>query len=71
MLLDVTNNLYVLDRFWVSLSAWAFGIDERVRIDRWFPNCSARTSGGTRRTGRGYAKIILVMAENTQKKKRI
>jgi hypothetical protein len=39
-------------------------------LDQWFPTSGTRTLGGTRRTGCGYAKIILVMAENTKKKKR-
>jgi hypothetical protein len=33
-------------------------------LDKWFPTC------GTLRTGWGYAKIILVMAENTKGKKK-
>jgi hypothetical protein len=37
--------------------------------DQWFQTCGTRTPGVTRRTGWGYAKIILVMAENTKKKK--
>jgi hypothetical protein len=36
-------------------------------LDQWFPICGTRTPVGTLRTGWGYAKIILVMAENTKK----
>jgi hypothetical protein len=36
---------------------------------QWFPTCGVRIPGGTRWTGWGYAKIILVMAENTKEKK--
>jgi hypothetical protein len=32
------------------------------------PTCSTRTPKGKRRTGWGYAKIVLVMAEITKKK---
>jgi hypothetical protein len=38
-------------------------------LHQWFSSCGMRTLGGKRRTGWGYAKIILVMAENTKKKK--
>jgi hypothetical protein len=38
-------------------------------IHQWFPTCGVRTPGGTWRTSLGYVKIILVMAENTQKKR--
>jgi hypothetical protein len=39
-------------------------------LDQWFPTCGTRTPGGTWRTGWEYAKIILVLAQNTKKKKR-
>jgi hypothetical protein len=35
-------------------------------LDQWFPTCGTRTPGCTRRTGWGYTKIILVMAEDTK-----
>jgi hypothetical protein len=34
----------------------------------WFPICGNRTPEGKRRTGWGYAKIILIMVENTEKR---
>jgi hypothetical protein len=37
-------------------------------LEQWFPTCGKRTPGGARRTGWGFAKIILVMARNTKKK---
>jgi hypothetical protein len=42
-----------------------------ISLKLWFPTCGTRTLRGTRRTGCGYEKIILVMAENTQKKKKL
>jgi hypothetical protein len=36
-------------------------------LDQGVPTCGTRTPEGTRRTGWGYAKIILVMSENTKK----
>jgi hypothetical protein len=39
-----------------------------IPIARWFPTCGTLTLEGTRRTGWGYAKIILIMADNTKKK---
>jgi hypothetical protein len=38
-------------------------------LEQWFSTCGTRTPRGTWWTGWGYAKIILVMAENTQKKR--
>jgi hypothetical protein len=40
-------------------------------LEQWISNCGTRTPGGTRRTSWGYAKIILVIEENTKKKKGI
>jgi hypothetical protein len=38
-------------------------------LEQWFSTCGTRTPESTRLTGWGYAKIILVMAKNTKKKK--
>jgi hypothetical protein len=46
----------------------AFRINDEINvIVQWFPTCGTHTPGGTRRTGWGYTKIILVMAENSKK----
>jgi hypothetical protein len=37
------------------------------RIEQWFQTCGTLTLGATRRTGWGYATMILVMAKNTKK----
>jgi hypothetical protein len=36
---------------------------------QWIPTCGTCTPSGTWWTGWGYAKIILIMAENAKKKK--
>jgi hypothetical protein len=36
-------------------------------VEQWFPSCGTGTPGSMRRTDCGYAKTILVMAENTKK----
>jgi hypothetical protein len=40
----------------------------KYALYQYFPSCGTHTLGSTQRTGWGYAKIILVMAENTKKK---
>jgi hypothetical protein len=43
------------------------GIYQMRCLDQWFPTCGTHTPWGMRRTGWGYMKIILVIAENTKK----
>jgi hypothetical protein len=37
-------------------------------LEQWFPACRTHTPEGMQRTGWGYEKIILVMAEDTKRK---
>jgi hypothetical protein len=45
-----------------------YNIEEISHIQQWFLACGIRTPGGTQWTVSGYVKIILVMAENTEKR---